>query len=132
MSEPVRSKGRIALGVFAIIMGCVSLVGLSSTSYYFGLGIFGGAYGAVIIALGVALIAKKEAVNLMSGPTSDNRRPSPIPRAVLAGLIAGLAAGLISYYVINSVLGLIIGFIAGAIVGSRTVLLMHKAREQDQ
>jgi len=27
---------------------------------------------------------------------------------------------------------LIIGFIAGAIVGSRTVLLMHKAREQDQ
>jgi len=29
-------------------------------------------------------------------------------------------------------LGLIIGFIAGAIVGSRTVLLMHKAREQDQ
>ena len=63
MSESARSKRRIALGVFAIIiMGCVSLVGLSSTSYYFGLGIFGGAYGAVMIALGVALIAKKEAV----------------------------------------------------------------------
>jgi hypothetical protein len=43
-------------------MGCVSLVGLSSTSYYFGIGVFGGAYGAVMIALGVALIAKKEAV----------------------------------------------------------------------
>jgi hypothetical protein len=43
-----------------------------------------------------------------------------------------MAAAVISYYVINSVLGLIIGFIAGAIVGSRTVLLMHKAREQDQ
>jgi peptidoglycan/LPS O-acetylase OafA/YrhL len=62
MSESARSKRRIALGVFAIILGCVSLVGLSSTSYYFGLGIFGGAYGAVMIALGVALIAKKEAV----------------------------------------------------------------------
>jgi hypothetical protein len=62
MSEPVHSKRRIALGIFAIIMGCVSLVGLPSTSYYFGLGIFGGAYGAVMIALGVALIAKKEIV----------------------------------------------------------------------
>src|SRR5438874_1856430 len=62
MNEQARSWRRIALGVFAIIMGCVSLVGLSSTSYYFGLGIFGGAYGAVMIALGVALIAKKEAV----------------------------------------------------------------------
>src|SRR6266540_199211 len=59
MNEQARSWRRIALGVFAIMMGCVSLVGLSSTSYYFGLGIFGGAYGAVMIALGVALIAKK-------------------------------------------------------------------------
>jgi len=41
MNEQARSWRRIALGVFAIIMGCVSLVGLSSTSYYFGLGIFG-------------------------------------------------------------------------------------------
>ena len=62
MSEQAHSRGRIAMGIFAIIMGCVSLVGLSSTSYYFGIGIFGGAYGAVMIALGVALIAKKEAV----------------------------------------------------------------------
>lgn len=62
MSEETRSKSRIALGVFAVIMGCISLIGLSSTSYYFGLGIFGGAYGAVMIALGVALIAKKEAI----------------------------------------------------------------------
>jgi len=68
----------------------------------------------------------------MSSSTGNNRRQSPIPRAVLAGLIAGLAAGLVSYYAINSVLGLVIGFIAGAIVGSRTVLLMDKAREQDQ
>lgn len=62
MSETSRSKRRIALGLFAILMGCVSLIGLSSTSYYFGLGIFGGIYGAVMIALGVALVAKKEAV----------------------------------------------------------------------
>ena len=62
MSEPTRSKRRIVLGIFAIIMGCISLVGLSSTSYYFGLGIFGGAYGAVMTALGVALITKKEVV----------------------------------------------------------------------
>ena len=68
----------------------------------------------------------------MSSSTGDNRRSSPIPRAILAGLIAGIAAGLVSYYAINSILGLIIGFIAGAIVSSRTVLLMHKAREQDQ
>src|SRR5207245_5415341 len=47
---------------------------------------------------------------LMSGSTGEGRRPSPVPRAVLAGLIAGTAAGLVSYYVINSVLGLIIGF----------------------
>ena len=62
MSEPAGSKCRIVLGAFALIMGTVSLVGLSSTSYYFGIGVFGGAYGAVMIALGVALIAKKEAV----------------------------------------------------------------------
>lgn len=42
-----------------------------------------------------------------------------------------MVAGLVSYYVVG-LLGLIIGFIAGAIVGSRTVLMMHKAREQDQ
>jgi len=62
VSEPARSKRRIVLEIFAIITGCISLIGLSSTSYYFGLGIFGGAYGAVMIALGVALIAKKEVV----------------------------------------------------------------------
>src|SRR5713101_6798429 len=69
---------------------------------------------------------------LMTSSTNNSRRPSPIPRAILAGLLAGIAAAAISYYIINSILGLIIGFIAGAIVGSRTVLLMHRAREQDQ
>src|SRR2546422_2302219 len=49
---------------------------------------------------------------LVSGPTSDNRRPSPIPRAVLAGLIAGLVAGLLHYHVIKNVFGGKIGVIA--------------------
>ncbi len=57
-----RSKRRVILGVVAIILGSVSLVGFSSTAYYYGLGVFGGAYGAVMIALGIALIAKKETV----------------------------------------------------------------------
>ena len=57
-----RSTRRVILGVVAIFLGSVSLVGFSSTTYYYGLGVFGGAYGAVMIALGIALIAKKEAV----------------------------------------------------------------------
>lgn len=60
MSEPIRSKRRVVFGILALIMGCISLVGISSTSYYLGLGIFGAGYGAVLIALGVALIVKKE------------------------------------------------------------------------
>ncbi len=62
MSQATRSKRRIALGVVAIFLGLVSLIGLPSTMYYYGLGVFGGAYGAVMIALGIALIAKKETV----------------------------------------------------------------------
>ncbi len=57
-----RSTRRVILGIVAIFLGSVSLVGFSSTAYYYGLGVFGGAYGAVMIALGIALIAKKEAV----------------------------------------------------------------------
>ena len=62
MSQYRRSKGRTAFGIFAIILGSISLIGLPTTAYYFGLGIFGAGYGAVMIALGLALIAKKEAV----------------------------------------------------------------------
>ena len=61
-SQASRSKRRVILGIVAIFLGSVSLVGFSSTAYYYGLGVFGGAYGAVMIALGIALIAKKEAV----------------------------------------------------------------------
>ena len=60
MSEPIRSRQRIAFGIIALILGIISLAGLSTTSYYFGLGLFGAGYGAVLIALGIALIFKKE------------------------------------------------------------------------
>ena len=55
-----RSTRRVILGVVAIILGSVSLI--PTATYYYGLGVFGGAYGAVMIALGIALIAKKDAV----------------------------------------------------------------------
>src|SRR2546430_16140857 len=56
---------------------------------------------------------------LMSGSTGEGRRPSPGPRAVLAGVIAGIGAGLVSYYIINSGFGVINRVIAGTIVGVR-------------
>jgi len=58
--DTYRPKRRVAFGVIAIILGAISLIGLSSTSYYLGLGAFSGAYGAVLIALGIALVMKKE------------------------------------------------------------------------
>jgi predicted phage tail protein len=61
MSRRVRSKKRVAVGVFAIILGAGLIVGFDSSSLYFGLGLFGPAgYSAVMIALGVALILKKD------------------------------------------------------------------------
>lgn len=59
--DTYRSKKRVAFGIIAIILGITSLVGLSSTGYYLGLGAFSGAYGAVLIALGIALVMKKGA-----------------------------------------------------------------------
>ena len=60
--------------------------------------------------------------------TSTGSRPSPKPRAILAGLIAGVVAGVISYELVG-IAGLVIGFVGGMIVGSRTVLMMEKAKE---
>jgi hypothetical protein len=61
VSRPVRSKKRIVIGSIAIILGVGLIAGFDSTSLYFGLGIFGPAgYSAVMIALGVALILKKD------------------------------------------------------------------------
>lgn len=62
MSEQQQSrpKRRVFFGVVSLGLGVVSLAGFSSTSYYFGLGAFSAAYGAVLIALGIGLIMKKE------------------------------------------------------------------------
>ena len=61
MSHSSRSKRRIVLGVFAIILGAISLISLPVNSFYFGIGAFGPAgYGAVMIALGLSLILKKD------------------------------------------------------------------------
>lgn len=62
MNQHRRSRRRTLFGLFAIALGLISLVGFPSTSVYNGLGLLGGAYGAVMIVLGVALIAKKEAI----------------------------------------------------------------------
>ncbi len=62
MSQPTRSKKRIIFGVFALVLGGISLISLPVTSYYFGIGAFGPAgYGAVMIALGLSLLLKKDA-----------------------------------------------------------------------
>ncbi|HEX9197708.1 MAG TPA: hypothetical protein VF906_07940 [Candidatus Bathyarchaeia archaeon] len=64
MSQPSRSKKRIVLGVFAITLGVISLISLPVTSFYFGIGAFGPAgYGAVMIALGLSLILKKDVMD---------------------------------------------------------------------
>jgi predicted phage tail protein len=61
MSRRVRSKKRVVVGIIAIILGAGLIVGFDSSSLYFGLGVFGPAgYSAVMIALGVALILKKD------------------------------------------------------------------------
>src|SRR5260370_40393031 len=69
---------------------------------------------------------------LMTGSTGDTGRPSPIPRAVLAGVLAGIAAADIRYSGIKRILGMIIGFIPGATVGSPTLFLFHTGRAHDQ
>lgn len=61
MSQPARSRKRIIFGIFALFLGGISLISLPVTSFYFGIGAFGPAgYGAVMIALGLSLILKKD------------------------------------------------------------------------
>ena len=62
MSRPTPPKKRIIIiGVFALFLGGVSLISLPVTSFYFGIGVFGPAgYGAVMIALGLSLMLKKD------------------------------------------------------------------------
>ena len=67
----------------------------------------------------------------MSNSKDMKPKPSPSLRAIFAGLIAGVAAGAVAY-TLTGLVGLVIGFIAGLVVGSRTVLLMDKAKEEPQ
>ncbi len=61
MIEPTRSRKRVIFGVFALVLGGISLISIPVTSYYFGIGVFGPAgYGAIMIALGLSLIMKKD------------------------------------------------------------------------
>ena len=64
MSQYRRPRGRIVFGFFAIFLGILSLVSLPITSSYYGIGVFGPAgYGAVMLAVGLAMILKKEPVD---------------------------------------------------------------------
>ena len=61
MSRLVRPKKRIILGIFTIVLGLGLLIGFNSGSLYFGLGLFGPiGYSAIMIALGLALLLKKD------------------------------------------------------------------------
>ena len=67
----------------------------------------------------------------MRDERGEARKPSPLGRAIFAGVFAGIVAGFVSYFFAHTV-GLIIGFIAGAIVGYRTVFLVEKAKAETQ
>ena len=64
MTEQTRSIRRLALGIFSIALGVVSLVAFFSLTYIAGVGFLGGFYGVILIALGAGLILpKKESMN---------------------------------------------------------------------
>ena len=64
MPQQVRSIRRLALGIFSIALGIVSLIAFFSITYIAGIGFLGGFYGFILIALGVGLILpKKERMN---------------------------------------------------------------------
>jgi len=64
LPQQVRSIRRLALGIFSIALGIVSLIAFFSITYIAGIGFLGGFYGFILIALGVGLILpKKERMN---------------------------------------------------------------------
>ncbi|TMI22402.1 hypothetical protein E6H31_02380 [Candidatus Bathyarchaeota archaeon] len=64
MPQQPRSIRRLALGIFSIALGIVSLIAFFSVTYIAGIGFLGGFYGFILIALGVGLILpKKERTN---------------------------------------------------------------------
>jgi len=64
LPQQPRSIRRLALGIFSIALGIVSLIAFFSVTYIAGIGFLGGFYGFILIALGVGLILpKKERTN---------------------------------------------------------------------
>jgi len=49
----------LVLGILSIVLGIVSLAAFFSITYVAGIGILGGFYGLILIALGVGLILPK-------------------------------------------------------------------------
>ena len=60
MTEETRSTRRLVLGILSIALGFVSLPAFFSITYIAGIGILGGFYGFILIALGVGLILPKK------------------------------------------------------------------------
>ena len=60
MPQQPRSIRRLALGIFSIALGIVSLIAFFSVTYIAGIGFLGGFYGFILIALGVGLILPKK------------------------------------------------------------------------
>jgi hypothetical protein len=58
--EEARSVRRLALGIFSIALGIISLIAFFSITYIAGVGFLGGFYGFILIALGIGLILPKK------------------------------------------------------------------------
>ena len=60
MIPQTRPIKRLVLGIFSIALGVISLVAFFSITYIAGVGILGGFYGFILIALGVGLILPRK------------------------------------------------------------------------
>jgi len=60
MTEETRPIRRLVLAIFSIALGVISLVAFFSVTYIAGIGLLGGFYGFILIALGVGLILPKK------------------------------------------------------------------------
>jgi len=60
LPQQPRSIRRLALGIFSIALGIISLIAFFSITYIAGIGFLGGFYGFILIALGVGLILPKK------------------------------------------------------------------------
>ena len=131
MSKYNCSRGRIVFGIFTILSSMISPVEISETSYFLGIGAFGAGHNDARGRLQPRAHRKKEPAR-MKESKSENRKPKPMARAIFTGVLAGILAGLVAYALGTGTLGFVVGFVVGVVAGSRTVLLMDRAREQQQ